>query len=154
MDLIPVFLSNAELDDMVDTIEAGEIAEEWALACCETLERRDVEGHMNLISKRVKVYGLANVDVVEFDFWLRQVQEQFSAGTVTSLRYDLNAVKADSDTQIRFTAVEYLADAEGKERETPLVITLCKESDGVWRATEETILTRDQALAAGLGRLH
>lgn len=48
-------------DDMIDTKTAGEIAHEWALACCETLERRDAEGHMDLISKRVKVYGLANL---------------------------------------------------------------------------------------------
>lgn len=118
-------------DDMIDTKTAGEIAHEWALACCETLERRDVEGHMDLISKRVKVYGLANLDVVDYNFWRRQVQEQFAAGLVTSVRYYLSAVKADSDAQLRLTAIEYLTDKDGSEHESPLLITLCKEEDGV-----------------------
>ncbi|MCF8016756.1 MAG: hypothetical protein K9L65_13895 [Chromatiaceae bacterium] len=139
---------------MIDSMTAGEIANDWALACCETLERRDIEGHMNLISRRVKVYGLANLDVVDYHFWLQQVQEQFAAGLVTSLRYYLNAVKVDSDTQLRLTAIEYLTDKDGSEHESPLLITLCKEADGVWRATEEKILTKDEAQTAGLSRLH
>lgn len=139
---------------MIDTLTAGEIANEWALACCETLERRDIEGHMDLISRRVKVYGLANLDVVDYHFWLRQVQEQFAAGVVTSVRYYLHAVKVDSDTQLRLTAIEYLTDKDGNEHESPLLITLSKEEDGVWRATEEKILTKDEAQTAGLSRLH
>ena len=139
---------------MMDDLEAGEIAQAWALACCETLATRDVEGHMNLISRRVKVYGLAEFDFVDYNFWLNQVNEQFATGMVMSLRYDLSAVKVDSDTQIRFTAVEYMTDKDGAEHENPLLVVLSKEADGVWRATEEKILTKDEAQSAGLSRLH
>jgi len=36
---------------------SGEIAEDWALACCKTSERRDIDGHMKLLSKAVKVFS-------------------------------------------------------------------------------------------------
>ena len=139
---------------MIDDAEAGEIAQEWALACCQTLATRDVEGHMSLISRRGKVYGLADFDFVDYNFWRNQVEEQFVSGLVMSLRYDLSAVKADSDTQVRFTAVEYLTDKDGTEHDNALLVVLTKEADGAWRATEEKILTRDEAQTAGLTRLH
>lgn len=135
-------------------MNAGEIAEAWALACCETLARRDTDGHMNLISKQVKVFGLADFDVVDYHFWRNQVREQFANGMVTALRYYLHSVKVNSDTQISFTAIEYLTDKDGTEHENPLLVVLSKEGDGDWRATEEKILTKDEAQAAGLTRLH
>jgi hypothetical protein len=134
-------------------MNAGDIAKAWALACCETLEKRDLEGHMDLISKKVQVFGLADLDVVNYNFWLKQVQEQFAAGTVTSLSYYLNSVKAESDSLIKFTAMEYLTDNKGEKYENPLLIVLAKEDDGVWRAIEEKILDRDEADAAGLIKL-
>lgn len=135
-------------------MNAGEIAEAWTLACCETLERRDLDGHMNLISRQVKVFGLADLDVVDYNFWLKQVQEQFAGGVVTSLSYYLNSVKAESDSLIKFTAMEYLTDNAGEKHENPLLVVLAKEEDGVWRAIEEKILDKEEAKAAGLIKLH
>lgn len=135
-------------------MNAGEIAEEWALACCETLERRDIGGHMNLISKKVKVFGLADFEFVDYNFWRNQVQEQFANGMVTSLRYYLHSVKTNSDSEISFIAIEYLTDKDGTAHENPLLVVLSREEDGIWRATEEKILTEDEAQAAGLSRLH
>ena len=135
-------------------MNAGEIAEAWALACCETLERHDLYGHMNLKSRQVQVFGLADLDVVNYNFWLKQVQEQFAAGTVTSLSYYLNSVKAESDSLIKFTAMEYLTDNAGEKHENPLLVVLAKEEDGVWRAIEEKILDKEEAQAAGLINMH
>ena len=135
-------------------MNAGEIAKAWALACCETLERRDIEAHMNLISKQVKVFGLADFEFVDYNFWLKQVQDQFASDMVTSLRYYLSAVKVDSETQISFTAIEYLTDKEGQEHENPLLVVLSKEADGIWRAIEEKILDKEEARAARLTQLH
>lgn len=134
-------------------MNAGEIAEAWALACCETLERHDLDGHMNLISRQVQVFGLADLDVVDYNFWLKQMQEQFAGGVVTSLSYYLNSVKAESDSLIKFTAMEYLTDNAGEKHENPLLVVLAKEEDGVWRAIEEKILDKEEAQAAGLIKL-
>ena len=109
---------------------------------------------MNLISKQVKVFGLADLEFVDYNFWLKQVQEQFAGGMVTSLRYYLNAVKVDSETQISITAIEYLTNKEGEEHENPLLLVLSKEADGVWRVIEEKILDQEEAKAAGLTQLH
>ncbi len=134
-------------------MSAGEIAEAWALACCETLERHDLDGHMNLISRQVQVFGLADLDVVDYNFWLKQMQEQFAGGVVTSLSYYLNSVKAESDSLIKFTAMEYLTDNAGEKHENPLLVVLAKEEDGFWRAIEEKILDKEEAQAAGLIKL-
>ena len=135
-------------------MNAGEIAEAWALACCETLERHDLDGHMNLISRQVQVFGLADLDVVDYNFWRKQVQEQFAGGLVTSLSYYLNSIKAESDILIKFTAMEYLTDNAGEKHENPLLVVLAKEEDGFWRAIEEKILDKEEAQTAGLIKLH
>lgn len=132
----------------------SDIVTGWAMASCETLERRDVEAHMDLISRDVKVYGLANQDSVDYTFWHQQVREQFSQGLVRSVRYDLHAVRADSDSLILFTAIEYLTDNQGTEHESPIEVALAKEPDGVWRVIQEKVLSRDEAQAAGLTALH
>lgn len=131
-------------------MNAGEIAKAWALACCETLEKRDLEGHMNLISRKVQVFGLSGLEVVDYNFWLKQLQEQFAAGLVTSLSYYLNSIKAESDSLIKFTAMEYLTDNTGEKHENPLLVVLAKEEDGIWRLIEEKILDKNEAQAAGL----
>lgn len=105
---------------------------------------------MNLVSKQVKVFGLADFEFVDYNFWLTQVQEQFAGGLVTAVRYYLNAVKADSDTQVSFTAMEYLTDKDGQEHENPLLVVLAKEPDGAWRVIEQKILTQQEAQDAGL----
>ena len=126
------------------------IINDWALASCETLENRDVEGHMNLISKQVKVYGLANHEFVDYKFWETQVKEQFSEGLVTSARYYLNSFRVENESLLVFTALEYLIEKDGNEHETPLEVVLFKEEDGVWRVTQQKILTKDEAQTAGL----
>ncbi len=133
-----------------DKMNPKDIVDGWAMASCETLERLDVEAHMDLISKDVKVYGLADKEYVDYNFWREQVKEQFSQGMVKSVRYYLHAVRADSDSLILFTAIEYLTDATGKEHESPLEVALAKEEDGVWRVIQEKVLTEDQAQTAGL----
>lgn len=134
-------------------MNAGEIAEAWALACCETLEKRDIDAHMNLISRQVKLFGLADFEFVDYNFWLNQVQQQFASGMITSLRYYLNSIKVDSETQISFTAMEYMTDKDGEEHENPLLVVLGKEADGVWRVIEEKILDKEEAKTAGLSML-
>ena len=124
------------------------------MASCETLERLDVAAHMDLISKDVKVFGLANHEFVDYNFWHNQVKEQFSQGLVKSVRYYLHAVRADSDSLVLFTAIEYLTDKDGKEHESHLEVALAKEDDGVWRVIQEKVLTQDEAQTAGLLALH
>ena len=131
-----------------------EIVNAWALASCETLEQHDIEAHMNLISKEVKVYGLANHEFVDYNFWHNQVKEQFSQGLVKTLRYYLHSMRADSDSLILFTAIEYLTDKDGKEHESNLEGALAKEEDGVWRVIQEKVLTEDEARTAGLMVVH
>jgi len=131
-----------------------EIVNAWALASCETLEQHDIKAHMGLISKEVKVYGLANHEFVDYNFWHNQVKEQFSQGLVKSLRYYLHSMRADSDSLILFTAMEYLTDKDGKEHESPLEVALAKEEDGVWRVIQEKVLTEDEARTAGLMVVH
>lgn len=132
----------------------SDIVDGWAMASCETLERRDVEGHMDLVSKDVKVYGLANHDSVDYNFWFDQVKEQFSQGFIKSVRYYLHAVRQDSDDLILFTAVETLVDSGGNEHESPIEVALAKEQDGVWRVVQQKVLTQDEANTAGLSAKH
>lgn len=127
-----------------------EIINAWAEASCKTLQDRDVEAHMDLISRSVKVYGLANHEYIDYNFWLTQVKEQFAEGLLASARYYLHSFRAESDSLIVFTAMEYLTDKDGKEDASPLEIVLFKEEDGVWRVTQQKVLTQSEAEMAGL----
>lgn len=126
------------------------IAKRWLTDSARTAAEKDHAAHMDLISRRVKLYGVADHDVIDYDQWSRQSAADFAAGAITAIGYEGLKMLANSDDKIMFKTIETLDTRDGKRIENGIEVVLEKESDGKWRLIQERILTVDEVKHDGL----
>ncbi len=129
---------------------ARQIAQQWLDDCCDTLARYDHAAHMNLISRRVQVYGVPGFEVIGYDDWHAQCEYEFGKKLIASTCYDGLELLDSGERQIRFATVETVTAVDGTVDSHPIEILLSLEDDGQWRVTEERLLTPVEALQRGI----
>jgi len=126
--------------------DAQQLAEQWLTESTESATRKDLEGHMGMISKRVSVEGVPGFDNIDYDQWYGQCKHQFENAMIKSLAYKgFNLVSA-TDTQIMFTVYETVVGMDGTLNEQVVEMSLEKEQDEVWRLVHERILIENEAM--------
>ncbi len=133
---------------MTETPE--QIARQWLDDCCDTLARYDHAAHMDLISKRVQVYGVPGFPVIGYDDWHAQCEHEFGQKLVQSAEYDGFKLLEQDDGRIRFATIETISAVDGTVDSHPIEILLAREEDGRWRVVEERLLTPVEALQRGI----
>ena len=126
------------------------IAKRWLTESARTAAEKDHAAHMDLISRQVKLYGVADFDVIEYDQWSAQCASDFAAGMITAVGYQGLKMLASNDRKIMFKTIETLDTRDGKTIENGIEVVLEKESDGKWRLIQERILTVDELKHDGL----
>lgn len=127
-----------------------EIIRDWMIACCKTINEYDHAGHMNLISKDVKVFGIEGYDVITYDDWFAQCESEFKDKVITEVSYDGLNVKQVFDTKIEFSTIEIIETKDDTTIKHGIEVTLLKESDGQWRVIEEHLMDDVNARNIGL----
>ncbi len=116
-------------------------AEEFLTEMAETANTHNLEAHMNLISKDVKVTGFPEFDLITYNDWLNQCKQEFENMLVISVSYkDLHTLSETAD-EIRFIAVETVEARDRQVNINCIEFTIRKESDEQWRVVFERILT-------------
>lgn len=125
---------------------AQQIAEQWLTHAIETAERKDLEQHMEMISKRVSVQGVPGFDNIDYDTWYTQCRHQFENAMIKSVAYKgFNLISVTED-QIVFTVYETVVGTDGTLNEQIVEKSLEKESDDVWRLVLERVLIENDAM--------
>lgn len=125
---------------------AEQIAEQWLTDAAETAAQKDLERHMGMISRRVRVEGVPGFDDIDYDKWYEQCSHQFENSMIQSVAYKgFNLVSA-SDTAILFTVFETVVGADGTVNEQVVEKSLEKEPDDAWRLVQERVLIEGDAL--------
>lgn len=125
---------------------AQQIAEQWLTRAIETAERKDLEQHMEMISKRVSVRGVPGFDNIDYDTWYTQCRHQFENAMIKSIAYKgFNLISVTED-QIVFTVYETVVGTDGTLNEQIVEKSLEKESDDVWRLVLERVLIENDAM--------
>lgn len=125
---------------------AQQIAEQWLTHAIETAERKDLEQHMEMISKRVSVRGVPGFDNIDYDTWYTQCRHQFENAMIKSIAYKgFNLISVTED-QIVFTVYETVVGTDGTLNEQIVEKSLEKESDDVWRLVLERVLIENDAM--------
>lgn len=125
---------------------AQQIAEQWLSRAIETAERKDLEQHMEMISKRVSVQGVPGFDNIDYDTWYTQCRHQFENAMIKSVAYKgFNLISVTED-QIVFTVYETVVGTDGTLNEQIVEKSLEKESDDVWRLVLERVLIENDAM--------
>lgn len=116
-------------------------AEEFLSEMAETANTHNLEAHMKLISKDVKVTGFPEFDLITYDDWFNQCKQEFENMLLVKVSYqDIHTLSETTD-EIRFVAVETVYARDGQTNVNCIEFTIRKESDEQWRVVFERIIS-------------
>ncbi len=131
--------------DHVEPSAAQDIIHEWMNNIAGSLINYDVDEHMALISKDVKVLGVPKLGTIDYKDWAAQVAHEFKQKLVQTIEYRGDHVRAENPINIMFVTREILTAADGAVVDNNLEVVLRKEDDGVWRVVQERFLDESEA---------
>lgn len=111
----------------------------WLKNLTETVNAKDLKKHMDLISKKVIVYGMPSGKELNYDGWQQRRKSEFKLNAIKSLSYDKLKIKNIGLRRLTFTIQEVIDASNGDLAIINKEIILEQEKDNKWRAVEETI---------------
>ena len=126
------------------------IAQQWLNDVAASANALELEQHMNLISKRVALTGVPGFDTIGYDDWHAQCAHEFKQGLLKSVDYRGLKMIVDGDTRIMFKPWETVIGKDNETRAQGIEVLIEKENDGVWRLTQERVLSDEESAHDGL----
>ena len=127
-----------------------QIVQEWLQARSDSTVNADLERHLNLISKQVRLLGVPGFELIGYTQWAAQCEHEFAEKLIQSVSYDGLKIMADSPERIQFQTFESLQTKDGQSISHGIEVLIEKESDGQWRVSQERVLSNDESRIAGL----
>lgn len=115
--------------------------EEFLSEMAQTANSHNLEAHMNLISKEVKVYGFPEFELITYDDWFNQCKQEFENSLLVKVSYKDFHTLSETTDEIRFIAVETVYARDGQTNINCIEFTIRKENDGQWRVVIERIIS-------------
>jgi len=122
----------------------SKIAAEMLVALSNTANTRDYAAHMALISPTVNVFGVPDFEVINYDDWARQCKHEFEQGLLRQVSYEGLQVITMTSNNVLFKTIETVEGTDGTVNRHGLEILIRRETDGIWRVTQERILGADE----------
>lgn len=119
-------------------------AQQFLDAMASTANALDFDAHMNLISKDVAVFGLPGFQVIGYQDWYNQCQDEFSNKMLKRVSYQGMDVTAETPEKITFKSIETVEGSDGMTNTNNIEFIIHKEDDGQWRVSQERILAKDE----------
>jgi len=117
--------------------EVESIVQDWLGALAYSADTHDLEAHMRLVSRQVKVTGLSHLQHIDYDGWLERRRNEFESNLLRSLSYRLRKIIKYKEGQIVFAVRETMKASNGKAVIADKDVLLHKEEDGCWRVRFE-----------------
>jgi ketosteroid isomerase-like protein len=121
-----------------------QIAKQWLDAVVHTANNKELEAHLDLISRDVRVTGLPGFDVIGYDDWAAQCQYEFENNVLHSVSYQGLKILEGTDNKIIFKTYETIKGTDGTVNAQGIEVLLLKEDDGKWRVIQERVLPEDE----------
>ena len=115
------------------------IVRDWLDAIAYTCTIGDLEGHMDLISAEVQVYGVIKDKIIDYKGWLQRRKNEFDQNLLHSITYRNPSISSATDSTIIFTITEKMKANNGHQLQVEKEVTLVKERDRRWRVVMENI---------------
>lgn len=122
-----------------------EIAQQWLENSATTASTNNLIDHMDLISKRVSLTGVPGFDNIGYDDWFAQCEHEFGNNLLKSVDYKGLKLIVDTDTRIMFKTYETVTGADNEVNAQGIEVLIEKEEDGVWRLTQERVLSAQES---------
>lgn len=111
----------------------------WLDRMSESVKQRDLDAHMELVSKKVLVYGIPNRETLGYNDWKQRRRNEFTRQRLASLTYSNLNIKTITLRRLGFEVTEIMQATTGQRVQLEKEILLEQEADNAWRVVEETI---------------
>lgn len=111
----------------------------WLDRMSESVKQRDLDAHMELVSKKVLVYGIPNRETLGYNDWKQRRRNEFNRQRLASLTYSNLNIKTITLRRLGFEVTEIMQATTGQRVQLEKEILLEQEADNAWRVVEETI---------------
>jgi len=126
------------------------IIKQWLNEVSRTVAAKDLNAHLDLISRNVNLTWVPGFDLIDYANWAGQCQHEFSHNLIRSVTYDGLQLQAATAKRIMFKTLETVTAADGSRNAQGIEVLLEQEADGKWRGVQERILAEDETRHAGL----
>ena len=120
------------------------IARQWLEQSAGTANSLDLNAHMNLISRRVSLTGVAGHDNINYAGWYAQCEHEFANKVLKQVQYHGFKLIATTATRVMFKTHETVEGVDGTRNAQGVEVLLEKEDDGVWRLLQERVMPSDE----------
>ena len=117
------------------------IVKPWLSQRAHTAKNHQLQEHLNLISKNVKLYGIPDHPVVDYQAWASQCENEFSHKVLVDISYSDTQIISSNPSSIQFTTLEHINSNDGKKHQNQLKIIIQLEDDSIWRVVEEHVMS-------------
>lgn len=119
--------------------EESKIIYQWQEVMAQTIADRDLSNHMELISKKVEVFGNPSKEHINYTGWYKRRKNEFEKQTVICISYANTRIKTITQRRIIFNVNESIVGTDGRIITLNQDIILEREDDDQWRLVEQTI---------------
>ena len=112
---------------------------QWQEAMTRTIGERDLPNHMELISKKVEVFGNPSKEHINYAGWYKRRKNEFQRESVVCVSYANTKIKTITLRRIIFNVNESIVGTDGRIITTNQDVILEREDDEKWRLVEQNI---------------
>lgn len=110
----------------------------------DTATHMNLEAHMDLISRKIQLFGVPGFEVIGYDDWFAQCQHEFSQGLIKGVSYQGLKIITPTENRIMFKTIETVEATDGACNIMGIEVIIEKEEDNKWRMSQERVLTDDE----------
>ncbi len=119
--------------------EETHIIYEWQEAMSRTISSRNLSNHMELISKKIEVFGNPSKDHINYTGWYKRRKNEFEKQNVVCVSYANTKIRTITQRRIIFNVNESIVGTDGRIIMLNLDVILEREDDDQWRLVEQNI---------------
>ena len=108
-----------------------------------TANALDLDAHMDLISKEVRVFGIPGFEQIGYDDWFKQCKHEFENKMLKQVSYKGLDILDETPDKVVFKSIETVEGTDGKSNTYDIEFVIEKEDDGKWRVTQERVLSQN-----------
>lgn len=111
----------------------------WLSNITESIQSKDLEKHMSLVSENVMVYGMPKGKTLNYADWRKRRKSEFQRELIKEIAYDNLKIKNIGLRRLIFDVDEIMDGTNGDLAFIQKQIVLEEEQDNQWRVVEEKI---------------
>jgi hypothetical protein len=122
----------------------SKVAKDWMESLASTTNAKDLNAHMDLVSKRVRVHGVPGIELIDYNDWETQCKYEFENNILKCFSYEGLKTLVMTPERVMFKTKEVIEDTDGSVQSRGIEILLEKEEDQKWRVVQERIMSPDE----------